>query len=178
MRSIIIPILFALIVLSGCNFKQHKAKDENLSQHSNFSFDYDDKNNSHYNDGYFWAENNNIDNFEDCQNQFGTSEAKDGCNDYIKKKLNYNRVIKTSKNGTQYIAGELIIITKKNINKNSFKQMINKYGGKIINSTESIGMYVVKFDDLTEEELKKIASKLKENQMVSSVALNTIIDVY
>ncbi len=178
MKYVIISILFTLIVLSGCNFKQYKTKDKNFSQHSNFSFDYDDKKRPDYNDGYSWAENNNIDNFEDCQNQFGTSEAEDGCNDYVKKKLNDNRIIKTSKDGTQYIAGELIIITKNNINKNSFKQMINEYGGKIINSTENIGMYVVKFDNLKDEELKKIASELKKNQMVSSVTLNTIIDVY
>lgn len=58
-------------------------------------FDWDDDfgngwDNKHYDkefdyyDGYSWAEDNDIDNFDDCQYEFGTDDAENGCNDYVK----------------------------------------------------------------------------------------------
>ncbi len=45
-------------------------------------------------EGYAWAEENDIDNFEECQNQFGTSYEEDECNRYVKENYtgyqNYN----------------------------------------------------------------------------------------
>ena len=38
-----------------------------------------------YDDGYSWAEENDIDNFDDCQDEFGAGEGEDGCNDYVKE---------------------------------------------------------------------------------------------
>lgn len=35
--------------------------------------------------GYEWAEDNDIDNFDDCQSEFGTSDEEDGCNQYVKQ---------------------------------------------------------------------------------------------
>ncbi len=37
-----------------------------------------------YDYGYEWAEDEDIDNFEDCQYEFGSSDAEDGCNDYVR----------------------------------------------------------------------------------------------
>ena len=34
--------------------------------------------------GYNWAEDYDIRDFEDCQYEFGTGDAEDGCNDYIR----------------------------------------------------------------------------------------------
>lgn len=38
-----------------------------------------------YSDGYEWAEENDTDNFSDCQSEFGTGSAEDGCNEYVKE---------------------------------------------------------------------------------------------
>lgn len=38
-----------------------------------------------YDDGYKWAENNDINDFDDCQYEFGTGDAEDGCNEYVKE---------------------------------------------------------------------------------------------
>jgi len=38
-----------------------------------------------YDEGYEWAEENDIDDFDDCQYEFGTGDAEDGCNEYVKE---------------------------------------------------------------------------------------------
>lgn len=35
--------------------------------------------------GYEWASNNDIDNFDDCQDQFGTGYDEDECNRYVEE---------------------------------------------------------------------------------------------
>ncbi len=40
---------------------------------------------STYSDGYDWAEDEDVDDFEDCQDEFGSSSAEDGCNEYIRE---------------------------------------------------------------------------------------------
>lgn len=42
-----------------------------------------------YENGHKWAEENDVDNFDDCQYQFGTGDAEDGCNEYVKE--NYGK---------------------------------------------------------------------------------------
>lgn len=38
-----------------------------------------------YEKGYEWAEENDTDSFDDCQGEFGTGDAEDGCNEYVKE---------------------------------------------------------------------------------------------
>lgn len=53
--------------------------------------DYENQSNtpSYYeegeNDGYGWAEDNDISSFEECQDQFGTGYEEDECNRYVKE---------------------------------------------------------------------------------------------
>jgi len=35
--------------------------------------------------GYNYASENDVDNFKECQNYFGTGDAEDGCNEYVKE---------------------------------------------------------------------------------------------
>jgi hypothetical protein len=41
--------------------------------------------------GYDWAKDNDIDNFEECQDKFGTSYEEDECNDYVKENHKGNK---------------------------------------------------------------------------------------
>ena len=59
-----------LLTLGGCSVAQQEG--------------YQDSNDS-YDDGYAWAEDNDVDNFNACQSEFGTGDAEDGCNDYVKE---------------------------------------------------------------------------------------------
>jgi len=72
MRNIIFLILFSLLFITGCTS-------------SNYNYDYPSYDEDDYDVGYEWAEDNDIDNFADCQDQFGTGDAEDGCNDYVKE---------------------------------------------------------------------------------------------
>lgn len=83
MKFIIAFSVFAVIILSGCSSKQYNTGNIESPWYPNFSNDFVNEDDN-YDDGYSWAENNDIDNFDDCQSQFGTSEAEDGCNDYVK----------------------------------------------------------------------------------------------
>lgn len=38
-----------------------------------------------YGEGYDWASENGIADFSDCQNEFGTSDEEDGCNEYVRE---------------------------------------------------------------------------------------------
>ena len=38
-----------------------------------------------YDEGYQWAEDNDTDSFDDCDDQFGTGDAEDGCNKYVQE---------------------------------------------------------------------------------------------
>lgn len=40
---------------------------------------------SYSEDGYEWAENNDVSSFDDCQDQFGTGYEEDECNRYVKE---------------------------------------------------------------------------------------------
>ena len=71
-------LIFPLILLLvGCT------NSSSYNSYSSESYDYEDESYS-YNNGYEWAEDNDIDNFDDCQYEFGSGDAEDGCNDYVK----------------------------------------------------------------------------------------------
>ena len=89
MKKILILLILSLLIV-GCDYSgnesesssvyqnNYKSKQSNLNLRAFEDYDYD------YDYGYEWAENNDIDNFDDCQDEFGTSEAEDGCNEYVK----------------------------------------------------------------------------------------------
>jgi hypothetical protein len=72
--------LVTVVVVSGCSSKQDRVRNIDYSGYAN---EYHDEE-LDYDDGYSWAEDNDIDNFDDCQYEFGTSDEEDGCNDYVK----------------------------------------------------------------------------------------------
>ena len=84
---------FFILVLIFTGDRKKDSVNKNLPSSntpSSYSFendvaDYDTTLNSYEDDGYAWAEDNDIDNFEDCQNQFGTSYEEDECNRYVKE---------------------------------------------------------------------------------------------
>lgn len=51
------------------------------------SFDTSNYENNEFNedDGYAWAEDNDISSFDECQDQFGTGYEEDECNRYVKE---------------------------------------------------------------------------------------------
>jgi hypothetical protein len=67
----------ALIVLigSGCTYSDSSSYTSPVE-----SYDYTDD----YDYGYEWAEYEDIGDFDDCQYEFGTSDAENGCNDYVR----------------------------------------------------------------------------------------------
>jgi len=67
-RIFLLFTVLAVLVLSGCSSEP--------AQERYYSDSYDD--------GYYWAEDYDIDNFDDCQDEFGSSSAEDGCNDYVR----------------------------------------------------------------------------------------------
>lgn len=74
-KTAILASLVSIIFLFGCSSKPEN--DIGISSYDyNYSYDYDD--------GYEWAEDNDISDFDECQYEFGTSDAEDGCNDYVK----------------------------------------------------------------------------------------------
>lgn len=64
---IIATSLISILVLSGCN-QSNQFKAEKT-----------------FNTGYEWASENDIRSFQDCQDHFGTGDAENGCNEYIKQ---------------------------------------------------------------------------------------------
>jgi hypothetical protein len=53
--------------------------------YSGYSYDNDESDSDYYEeDGYGWAEDNDINSFEECQDQFGTGYEEDECNRYVK----------------------------------------------------------------------------------------------
>jgi len=75
-------LILSIIFLSGCtsqsnNYYSSPAKFNDFQTNEYYQDSYDE--------GYEWAENEGIDNFDDCQDQFGTGEAEDGCNEYVKE---------------------------------------------------------------------------------------------
>jgi len=60
-----------------------KSSDNKFESNSNYSNSYSSS--SYEDDGYAWAEDNDISSFEECQDQFGTSYEENECNRYVKE---------------------------------------------------------------------------------------------
>lgn len=71
-------IILVLIIAGSANSSDKKSVSD-----SNYSNNYSDS--SYEDDGYAWAENNEISSFDECQDQFGTSYEEDECNRYVKE---------------------------------------------------------------------------------------------
>ena len=79
MKKFFAPFLLLVLLGAGC-LDTNTSSSPRTDGYSNDV--YEDTDN--YDSGYEWAENNDIDNFDDCQDEFGTSDAEDGCNDYVR----------------------------------------------------------------------------------------------
>lgn len=60
-------------------FIEPEIKKDNNNSYNNYEASYG------YDEWYEWAESNDIDNFDDCQYEFNTSDAEDWCNEYVKE---------------------------------------------------------------------------------------------
>ncbi len=58
---------------------------EDNSNKYNSRTTYDTDNITDSDDGYTWAEENDISSFDECQDQFGTSYEEDECNRYVQE---------------------------------------------------------------------------------------------
>jgi hypothetical protein len=76
MKATLILYLTLFISLSACTSNSTQVFD---SKKESSKIKYN------YSDGYQWAERSGIDNFGDCQDKFGTGDAEDGCNVYVKE---------------------------------------------------------------------------------------------
>lgn len=80
MKKSLLLIFFATIALAGCGNDWYYESDYlNSTTVSDVYGSYS------YDDWYARAEDNDIDNFDDCQDQYWTSDAEDGCNEYVKE---------------------------------------------------------------------------------------------
>lgn len=73
MRKYFLTILVLTILLTACTTNPERDTSNST-----------DSSEDSYDDGYEWATENDINDFDKCQDQFGTSEAEDGCNSYVK----------------------------------------------------------------------------------------------
>jgi hypothetical protein len=87
-RTLFLSILLVFIILLvGCNSQQTPTKDESsLASSETYRYNSGTKtgNSGSYDIGYQWAKDKDINNFSDCQHRFGTGNAEDGCNAYVK----------------------------------------------------------------------------------------------
>ncbi|MFH1766825.1 MAG: hypothetical protein ABH826_01895 [Patescibacteria group bacterium] len=74
MKNIVVTTLLLVLLGAGC-------LDSSSRSDLNYRYDHTDD----YDYGYEWAENEDIDNFDDCQDEFGSNNAEDGCNDYVRE---------------------------------------------------------------------------------------------
>lgn len=72
-------VIIIILVISAFS-KSSDSKQESSSSYPN---NYSDS--SYVDDGYAWAEENDVSSFEECQNQFGTGYEEDECNKYVKE---------------------------------------------------------------------------------------------
>jgi hypothetical protein len=79
-NSLIVVLLIGFLVWGGLSL----FSSDNSESYNEDSAYYEDSTN-YENDGYLWAEENNVSSFSDCQDQFGTSSEEDECNQYVKE---------------------------------------------------------------------------------------------
>lgn len=79
-----ITLSFLLLLGVGCSSQEPVSSFQlyETTRISRPSYQYEDADS--YDHGYEWAEDNDVSEFGDCQDEFGTSEAEDGCNDYVR----------------------------------------------------------------------------------------------
>lgn len=68
-------VIIVILIITGFS----KSSDNKIKSNSNYS------SSSYEDDGYAWAEDNDISSFGECQDQFGTSYEEDECNQYVKE---------------------------------------------------------------------------------------------
>lgn len=82
--NIVVGILVWGLIIWGIS--SFFSADSNDSYSNSYNTDYYNIQVEDYEDeGYSWAEENDISSFEDCQNQFGTGYEEDECNQYVKE---------------------------------------------------------------------------------------------
>ncbi len=85
--NVVVGILFwGFIIWGTVSFFSSDSSDDSYKSTSTYISDYYDSENENYEeDGYSWAEENDISSFDDCQDQFGTGYEEDECNQYVKE---------------------------------------------------------------------------------------------
>ena len=84
MKMVIVVSIFLCLFFSGCGSPEYQNTRTKLSTYSGSVLDQDVDEDG-YDFGHEWAEDNDVGNFDECQDQFYTSDAEDGCNDYVKE---------------------------------------------------------------------------------------------
>ena len=73
-----------IAVISGCS-----NTNKYTGQYEEDTYEAEERNSYYeepdYDSGYEWAEENGAESFDECDDQFGTSEAEDGCNKYVQE---------------------------------------------------------------------------------------------
>lgn len=78
MRKLTLVIICFLFFAASCN------NDSSYSDRDSFYLEEPSMYDETFEDGYDWASDNDIDDFDYCQDQFGAGDAEDGCNEYVK----------------------------------------------------------------------------------------------
>lgn len=75
-----------MAILAGCSDNS-----KHTGRYAEDAYEIDGRNSYYeepdYDSGYEWAEENEVESFDECDEQFGTSEAEDGCNKYVQKNM-------------------------------------------------------------------------------------------
>jgi hypothetical protein len=80
-------LIFGLIVWGAVSLFSSDSNDNSSDSYkssSTYNSNYNEKE-DYEDDGYSWAEYNDISSFDECQDQFGTSYEEDECNRYVKE---------------------------------------------------------------------------------------------
>lgn len=79
----ILSLLLVVSMLAGCTYRDEESTERRdikripTSENRVLVEDWDT--------GYAWAEENDVQSFEECQDRFGTSDAEDWCNEYVQE---------------------------------------------------------------------------------------------
>ena len=103
MKKQYIFLCLIVLIIAGCSSNNYSGRSINFEEDSNNRInefeevdvirdDYIDEDSYDY--GYEWAEDNDINDFDDCQYEFGTGDAEDGCNEYVKENYSGYRTFK------------------------------------------------------------------------------------
>ncbi len=94
---VIIGIIFILIITSKEEIpEQTSTYTPSPYTNSNYTQNQDTYQTNQV-EGYTWAEDNDIDNFEECQDQFGTGYDEDECNRYVRENPVFLHILKSKR---------------------------------------------------------------------------------